>query len=192
MLFLICFCTYMTREEDGQQRLITEVRMCKGKQATTASHQKEREEQNPYVPKNRKRRDPRLVGDSSKSQMDYSSQVVDPTQTHEYVGYAGGFEGYDRMQEEAMFYQPQEAEDEEVAEDEKVEEDEDAETDYLEENDIVLEPEPWRRRRRAPLIPPCPIVGPPFPRGPETTHLLTDHTRHMAIPHWVNHHNLSV
>jgi hypothetical protein len=53
-----------------------------------------------------------------------------------------------------MFYQPQEeAEDEEVA------------------DDIVHEPEVKPRRRlRAPLIPPCPVVGPPFPRGPETTH----------------------
>ena len=182
----------MAGEEDEQQRLIREDRMHKGKQASTTSARRERVDQNPYVSKTRRRRDARAGVESSQSQMDYSSQVVDPTQTHEYVGYAGGFEGYDRMQEEAMFYQPQEAEDEEVAEDEKVEEDEDAETDYLEENDIVLEPEPWRRRRRAPLIPPCPIVGPPFPRGPETTHLLTDHTRHMAIPHWVNHHNLSV
>jgi len=72
--------------------------------------------------------------------------VVDPTQGHEYVGFAGGFEGYDQMEDEAMFYQPlEEAEDEEVAEDD------DADAD-----DIVPEREPERRwRRRAPLIPPA-------------------------------------
>jgi len=80
--------------------------MHKGKEATTASAQRERVEQNPYVPNTRKRRDPRLVEYSSQSQMDYSSQVVDPTKAHEYAGYAGAFEGYDLMEEEAMFYQP--------------------------------------------------------------------------------------
>nr|ABD33235.1 hypothetical protein MtrDRAFT_AC158464g19v2 [Medicago truncatula] len=151
--------------------------MRKGKQATTASHQKDREEQNSYVPKTRKRRDPRLVGDSSQSQIDYSSRVVDPTQAHEYVEYAGGFEVYNRMQEEA--------------EDEEVAEDEDAEADYLEADDIVPEPEPEPRQRRlrAPLIPSCPVVGPPFPGGPETTHLLSDYARHVAILLWVNHLN---
>jgi len=39
--------------------------------------------------------------------MDYSSQVVDPTQTYEY---AKGFQGYDRMEDGNMFYQPQEEE----------------------------------------------------------------------------------
>jgi hypothetical protein len=67
MLFLICFCTDMAGEEDEQHQLIREARMHKGKQTTTASHQKEREEQNLYVPKTRKRRDTRLVGDSSQS-----------------------------------------------------------------------------------------------------------------------------
>ena len=54
--------------------------------------------------------------------MDYSYQVVDLTQAHQYAGYANErFQGYDRMEEEAMFYQPQEeAEDEEVADDEEV------------------------------------------------------------------------
>lgn len=63
----------MSGEEDEQQRLIREAMMRKGKQATTASAWRERVEQNPYVPKTRKRRDSRLVGDSSQSQMDYSS-----------------------------------------------------------------------------------------------------------------------
>jgi len=127
-----------------------------------------------------------LVGDSSQSQMDYSSQVVDPKQAHTYAGYAGGFEGYDRMKEEAMFYQPQEeANDEEVAHDEDVPED--VEADYLEAYNIVPEREPepeteTRRRCCAPLIPPCPVVGPPFPRAPETTVLLSDYARHVVIP----------
>jgi len=63
----------MSASEDEQQRLNREARMRKGKQATTASYRKEREEQSLYVSKTRKRRDPRLVGDSSQSQMDYSS-----------------------------------------------------------------------------------------------------------------------
>jgi len=151
----------------------------------TNSNRKELEVENPYVPKPRRRWD---VGTSgSQSQMDYSSQVVDPTQTYEY---AEGFQGYDRMEEESMFYQPQE---EEEAEDEEVPED--VVADYLEADNIVpereLEPE-TRRRRRVPLIPPCPVVGPPFPEGPETTILLSDYARHVVIPLWVNHHNLSV
>lgn len=52
---------------------------------------------------------PRVVGDSSQTQMNYSSQVVDLTQAQEYVGYAAeGFQGYDRMEEDDRFYQPQE------------------------------------------------------------------------------------
>ena len=109
MLFLICFCTDMAGEEDEQQQLIREGRMCKGKQATTVSHWKEREEQNPYVSKPRKCKDARAGVESSQSQMNFS-QVVDPIQAHEYAEYAGGFEGYDRMEEEAMFYQPEEEE----------------------------------------------------------------------------------
>ena len=89
MLFLICFCTDMAEEEDEQQRRNREARMHKGKDGTTASARKERVEQNLYVPKTRKRRDARLVEDSSQSQMDYSSHVVDPTQAHEYARYAG-------------------------------------------------------------------------------------------------------
>ena len=99
--------------------------------------------------------------------------MVDPTQTYEY---AEGFQGYDRMEEENMFYQPHdETEDEEVADDEKVPED--VVADYLEANNIVPEREPETRRRprrRVPLIPPCLVVGPPFPGGPETTSLLSD------------------
>ena len=41
----------MSGEEDEQQRRIRECRMRKGKMATIASHQKERQEENMYVPK---------------------------------------------------------------------------------------------------------------------------------------------
>ena len=95
-------------------------------------------------------RDLRIVGEGSQSQMDYSSQVVDPTPTHDYAGYADeGFVGYDWMEEERMFYQPQdEAEDEEVADDEEVLED--VVADYLEADNVVHEgePEPQTRPRR--------------------------------------------
>jgi len=153
-------------------------------------------DQNPYVPKTRKRRDSSIVGEGSQAQMDYSSQVVDPTPAHDYAGYAyEGFAGYDRMEEDAMFYQPQdEAEDEEVADDEGVRED--VVADYLEAKNVVPEDEPepqtQRRPRRVPLIPPYPVGGPPFPGGPETTSLLSDYARHVANPLWVNHHNVSV
>jgi len=83
----------MARDEDEQQRLIREDRMRKGKAASTASTRREKVDPNLYVPKTRKRRDPRLVGEVSQAQMDYSSQVVDPAQTYEY---ADGFQGYDR------------------------------------------------------------------------------------------------
>jgi len=94
-----------------------------------------------------------------------------------------------------MFYQPQEeAEDEEVADDEEVPED--VVADYLQADNIVpepeAEPETQRRRWRVLLIPTCRVVGPPFPVGPETTSLLFDYARHVAIPLWVNHHNVSV
>jgi len=93
-----------------------------------------------------------------------------------------------------MFYQSQEeAEDEEVANDDEVPED--VVADYLEADNIVPEREPepdTRRRRRVPLVPLYPIVGPPFPEGPETTVLLSDYARHVATPLWVNHHNVSV
>jgi len=94
-----------------------------------------------------------------------------------------------------MFYQPQEdAEDEDVADDDEVPKD--VVADYLQADNIVpepeAEPETRRRRRRVPLIPPCPVVGPPFPGGSETTSLLFDYARHVAIPLWVNHHNVSV
>jgi len=105
----------MSRDEDEQQRRNREARMCKGKEATTASARREKVEQNPYVPKTRKRMDPRLVGDSSQSQMDYYYQVVDPTSMHDYAMYEEGFAGYVQMKEEAKFYQAQdEAKDEEV------------------------------------------------------------------------------
>jgi hypothetical protein len=60
----------MAGEEDEQQRHNREAKMHKGKQATTASARKDREEQNPCVPKTQMLRDARLVGDSSQSQMD--------------------------------------------------------------------------------------------------------------------------
>ena len=59
----------MTRDEDEQQRLITKDRMRKGKTASTASTRREKVDQNPYVPKTLKRRDPRIVGEGSQSQM---------------------------------------------------------------------------------------------------------------------------
>jgi len=97
----------MDRDEDEQQQLIIEDMMRKGKAPSTASARREKVDQNPYVPKTRKRRDPRIVGEGSQSQMDYSSQVVDPTPAHDYVGYADeSFVGYDRTEEERMFYQP--------------------------------------------------------------------------------------
>jgi len=96
----------MARDEDERQRVIREDNMRKGKAASTASAQKEKVDQNPYVPKTRKPRDPRIVGEGSQAQMDYSSQVVDPTPAHDYAGYADeGFAGYDRMEEDVMFYQ---------------------------------------------------------------------------------------
>jgi len=190
----------MAREEDVRERHIREGRVRKGKSAMTNSARKEMEVEKPYVPKARRRKDLGIGGEEgsgSQSQMDYSSQVVDPTQAHQYAGYTDeGFQGYDRMEEEAMFYQPQEeAEDEEVADDEKVPED--VVADYLAADDIVPEPEAEpetrrRPRRRVPLIPPCPVVGPPFPGGSETITLLSDYARHVAIPLWVNHHNVSV
>jgi len=63
LFFLFCFCTYMSGAEGEEQRRIREARMRKGKQATTASHRKERQEKNLYVPKTRKRRDARLGGE---------------------------------------------------------------------------------------------------------------------------------
>jgi hypothetical protein len=128
--------------------------------------------------------------------VDYSSQVVDPTPAHDYAGYADeGFAGYDRMEEDMMFYQPQdEAKDEEVGDDEGVPRD--VVEDYLEADNLVPEGEPepqtQPRRRRVPLIPPYPVGGHPFPGGPETTSLLSDYTRHVVNPLWVNHHNVSV
>jgi len=65
------FCTNMARDEDEQQRLIREARMRKGKEASTASARRERVDQNPYVPKTRRRRDAGSGVESSQSHMDY-------------------------------------------------------------------------------------------------------------------------
>jgi len=186
----------MARDEDERQRFIREDRMRKGKAVSTASARREKEDQNSYVPKPRKRRDPRIVGEGSQTQVDYSSQVVYPTPVHDYAGYADeGFTGYDRMEEDRMFYQPHdEAEDEEVGDDDGVPQD--VVADYLEADNLVPEGEPepqtQPRRRRVPLIPPYLVGGPPFPGGPETTTVLFDYARHVANPLWVNHHNVSV
>ena len=131
-----------------QQRLITEDMMRKGKAASIASARREKVDQNPDVPKTRKRRDPMIVGEGSQLQMDYSSPVVDPTPAHDYAGYADeDFVGYDRMEEERMFYLPQDkAEDEKVADDEEVPED--VVADYLDAYNVAPEGEPEPHTRR--------------------------------------------
>ena len=126
--------------------------------------------------------------------MDYSSQVLDPTPTHDDVVYEEGFVGYDRMEEDRMFYQlHDEAEDEKVGEDERVPQD--VVADYLEVDNLVPEGEPkpqtQPRRRRVPLIPMYLVGGPPFPGGPDTMTLLSDYARHVANPLWVRNHNVS-
>jgi len=196
MLLLICFVQIWLGMRMSSSGLLQRI-MRKGKAASTDSAQREKVDQNPYVPKTRKRRDPMILGEGSQSQMDYSSQVVDPTPAHDYAEYADeGFVGYDRMEEERIFYQPQdEAEDEEVADDEEVSED--VVADYLDADNVAPEGEPERQtrrrpRRRVPLIPPYLVGEPPFPGGPKTTTLLSDYARHVAIPLWVNHHNVSV
>ena len=189
----------MARDEDERQRVIIEDRMRKGKVASTASARREKEDQNPYVPKTRKRRNPRIVGEGSQTQTDYSSQVVDPTPAHDYAGYADeGFAGYDRLEEERMFYQPPpepEAQDEEMGDDEGVPED--VVADYMEAQNVIpegeLERQPRPRRGgRVRRIPPYPAGEAPFPGGPQTTSLLSDYARHVANPLWVNHNNVSV
>ena len=100
----------MARDEDERQRFIREDRMRKGKAASTASARREKE----YILKAQKQRDARPGVESSQPHMDYSSQVLDPTPAHDDVVYEEGFVGYDRMEEDRMFYQPHdEAEDEE-------------------------------------------------------------------------------
>ncbi|KEH21244.1 hypothetical protein MTR_8g099595 [Medicago truncatula] len=153
----------MANKEDARERRIREGRVRKGKPAMTNSVRKEMEVEHPCVPKTRRRRDLRIGGgdgSGSHSQMDYSSQVVDPTSAHDKAVYEEGFVGYDRMEEDIMFYPPQdEAEDEEVPDD--------VVADYLEAENIILEGEPepqtQRRRRRIPPIPPYLVGGPPFP-----------------------------
>jgi len=98
----------MPVEEHEHQRRIQEGRMRKGRQTTTASHQKERQEVISYVPKTRRRRDVGIGGKSgSRLHMDYS-KVVDLTQAHECARYAEGFNGYDRIEEDTIFYVPEE------------------------------------------------------------------------------------
>ena len=129
----------MARDTDEQQRVIREDRMQRGKEASTASARRERRADDPYVPKTRRRRDPMIHGEGSQAHVDDSSQVVDPTPAHDYAGYADeGFAGYDPMEEDRMFYQPQdEAEDEEVGDDEGVPQD--VVEDYLEADNLVPE-----------------------------------------------------
>jgi hypothetical protein len=103
-MFLNLFCTDMARDTDERQRVIREDRMRKGKEASTASARREKRAEDPYVPKTRKRRDPRIHGEGSQAHVDDSSQVVDPTPAHAYAD--EGFVGYDRIEEERMFFQP--------------------------------------------------------------------------------------
>jgi hypothetical protein len=183
----------MARDTDEQQRVIREDRMRRGKEASTASARREKRAEDPYVPKTRRRRDPMIHGEGSQAHVDDSSQVVDPTPTHDYAGYADdGFVGYDRMEEERMYFQPppqDEAEDEGVPED--------VVADYMEAHNVIPEGEPERepqprRGSRVPRIPPYPAGEAPFPGGPQTTSLLSDYARHVANPLWVNHNNVSV
>jgi hypothetical protein len=74
----------MARDEDERQRVIREDRMRKDKAASTASARREKVDQNSYVPKTRKRRNPRIDGEGSQPQVDYSSQVVDSTPARDY------------------------------------------------------------------------------------------------------------
>ncbi len=101
-----------------------------------------------------------------------------------------------------MFYQWEEKEASHYLRTEEVEEGEDmvngvddeAKDNDTEDDDghvIPPQPEPGRRCRTQ-VIPPCPVEGPPFLGGPETTLLLSDYARHVANPLWVNHHNVSV
>jgi len=73
----------MARDEDERQRVIREDRMRKGKTASTASAQKEKVDQDPYVPKTWRRKDARPGVESSQAHMDYSSQVLDPIPAHD-------------------------------------------------------------------------------------------------------------
>jgi len=73
----------MAGEEEEKQQLIREARIRKGKEVSTTSAQRERVDQNPYVPKTRRCRDARAGVESSQPHMDYSSQVVDLTPAHD-------------------------------------------------------------------------------------------------------------
>ena len=133
-------------------------------------------------------------GSGSQSQMDYS-HVVNPTQAHDYAGYVEGFEGYDRMDEEAMVYRPEEEEASHYIRTEEVSEVEDLEAkdDDGHVHAASSEPEPESGQHcRDEVAPVVPVVGPPFPGGLETTLLLSDYAKHVAIPLWVNDNNVSV
>ena len=76
-----------------RERHIREGRVRKGKSAMSNSARKEMEVEKPYVPKARRRKDLGIGGEEgsgSQSQRDFSSQVadLDPTQVHDYAGYA--------------------------------------------------------------------------------------------------------
>jgi hypothetical protein len=191
----------MAGEEDARERRIREGRVRKGKVAMTNSARKELEAERPYVPKPRRHRDLSIgggEGSDSQAHMDYSSQVVDPTPAHDQGVYEEGFSGYDRMEEDQMFYQPEaDAHDEEAGDDEGVPED--VVADYMEAQNVIPEGEPERQRQPRPRrggrvrqIPPYPAGEAPFPGGPQTLALLSDYSRHVANPLWVNHNNVSV
>jgi hypothetical protein len=76
----------MARGTDERQRVIREDRMRKGKESSTSSARREKGDENPYVPKPRKRRDQRIHGEGSQPHVDDSSQVVDLTPAHDYAG----------------------------------------------------------------------------------------------------------
>jgi len=105
--------------------------------------------------------------------------VVDLTPVQEYdEGFDGGV-GYDQMEEEDPFYQPEE---------EAKDEDDEVEGD----GGLVPEPEPGQLDDRADKVHDMPIVGPSFSRGPHDTTLLSKYAKHVAVTLWVNDKNVSV
>jgi len=124
-----------------------------------------------YVPKPWRRRDLRIGVEGS--QVDHS-QMADLTHAQEYdEGFAGGM-GYDRMEEDDPFYQREEEgsvyyQPEAEAENDEAEADGGHVPGYR--DDVAHD---------------VPIVGPPFPRGPRDTTLLSKYAKHVAVPLWVN------